>query len=398
MKKKLGIILLIMFLMITNTLSFLAGKNYARSPVYSSNGEMALSKAQQNKLIFLENYINQNYLKDVTQEELYTGQLKGMVEALDDPYSEYLTQKDMKDMMEDTSGKFFGIGVYITSIDGYVKIIAPIKDTPAEEAGLLPGDIILKVDGIEISEGDVNKASELIKGKKGSNVTLTVIRETEGKNEELNIKVRRDEINIITVNSDFIEKNILYVSISQFNEQTYREFHEAMKKIKPDTVGMILDLRSNPGGLMSTSTMIADELLPEGLIVYTKRKGGVIDDEIYSDAAMVDIPMVVLVNGGSASASEILTGALRDYGRAKIIGEKTFGKGIVQSIDGFNEGDGIKLTISEYFTPKGIAIHKKGITPDIEVKLKDPGIIIGIENLDKDDQLKRAVEEIKKGK
>lgn len=398
MKKKFSIIFLIAILIISNMISFTAGKNYSRLAMYSTGEEFGLSKAQADKLIFVENYINQNYLQDVTEEELYTGQLKGMVKALNDPYSEYLTKKELADMMEDTSGKFFGIGVYITSIDGFVKIVAPIKNTPAEEAGLLPGDIILKVNGTEILDGDVSKASELIKGKKGSKVTLTILREVDGKNTEIEIKVKRDEINIITVNSDFIDEDILYVSISEFKEQTYNEFMEAMKKIKPDTKGMILDLRSNPGGLMSTSTQIADALLPEGLIVYTERKGGIIDDEIYSDEKMIDIPMVLLVNGGSASASEILSGALRDYDRAKIIGEKTFGKGIVQSIDGFADGDGIKLTISEYFTPKGIEIHKKGIEPDIEVKLKDPAIITGIENLEKDDQLKRAIEEIKKQK
>lgn len=396
MKKKTSVFLLLAILLITNLTSYTMGRSLGGSSNLVFGNTDDISNDQKRRLVFLEKYIKDNYLRDVDQQELYTGQLKGMVAALKDPYSEYLTEEEFKELMEDTSGKFFGIGVYINAQDGFITVVSPIRNTPAERAGLLPKDRILKVDGVELSGDNASEASKLIRGKKGTSVTLTIMRIENGKSRTFDVEVLRDEITVVTVESEIIENNILYISISQFNESTHKEFVEATEKINEDVKGIILDLRSNPGGLLDVCSEIADMLLPEGLIYYTEIKGGVRSDEGYSDKAMIDLPMVTLINGGTASASEIVSGALRDYDRATLVGEKSFGKGVVQSINRFSTKDGIKLTISEYFTPKGVKIHELGIEPDVEVKLDDPTLIIGLENLEKDNQLQRGIEELNK--
>lgn len=398
MRGKISALFLVLILVVTNILSFNIGQSSfsnSNTPTLSTR-KFGLDSTQQDKLTFLERYIQDNYLREVTQEDLYVGQLKGMVAALDDPYSEYLTREEYNELMEDTSGRFFGIGVYINAQDGYINVVSPIKNTPAEKAGLRSGDKIIKVNGDDISGANATEASKKIKGEKGTKVTLTILRIEDEVANTFDVDVIRDEITVITVESKIIENDLLYVGISQFNEQTYSEFMEATKLITNATKGIILDLRNNPGGLLSTSTAIADVLLPEGIIVYTERKGKVKDDQINSDAKYIDLPMVVLINEGSASASEIISGAIRDFDRAMLIGQKTFGKGVVQTIDNFSTGDGIKLTISEYFTPKGTSIHGKGIEPDISVELDDPSLIIGLENIEKDNQLQRAIEELRK--
>ena len=398
MRGKISALFLVLILVVTNILSFNIGQSSfsnSNTPTLSTR-KSGIDSTQQDKLTFLERYIQDNYLREVTQEDLYVGQLKGMVAALDDPYSEYLTREEYNELMEDTSGKFFGIGVYINAQDGYINVVSPIKNTPAEKAGLRSGDKIIKVNGDDISGANATEASKKIKGEKGTKVTLTILRIEDEVANTFDVDVIRDEITVITVESKIIENDLLYIGISQFNEQTYSEFMEATKLITNSTKGIILDLRNNPGGLLSTSTAIADVLLPEGIIVYTERKGKVKDDQINSDAKYIDLPMVVLINEGSASASEIISGAIRDFDRAMLIGQKTFGKGVVQTIDNFSTGDGIKLTISEYFTPKGTSIHGKGIEPDIGVELDDPSLIIGLENIEKDNQLQRAIEELRK--
>lgn len=398
MKKKFITLLIIVILILSNIVSFNIGKFSTNNLAFSSDGNSSdLDSEQINKLTYLEQYLNKYYLRDIKKEDLYTGQLKGMVASLKDPYSQYLTAEEFDELLEDTSGRFFGIGVYINSSDGYVTVVSPIRNTPAEKAGLLPGDKIIKVDGVEIVGDSADKASKLIKGKKGTEVLLTILRKEENKEAEtFDVSVVRDEIEVTTVESKLVEGNILYISISQFNENTYKEFAKALEAVDQNTRGMILDLRSNPGGLLDVCTKVADRLLPEGLIYYTKVRSGEVSDKGFSDADIVDLPMVTLINGGTASASEIISGALRDHKRSILIGEKSFGKGVVQTINRFSSNDGIKLTISEYFTPNGISIHEKGILPDIEVKLEDNSIILGIENLEKDNQLKKAIEELKK--
>lgn len=396
MRKKISVFLLLIILFLTNIFSYNIGKNLSNNNISIFGNTSGIDGKQRDRLVYLENYINDNYLREVTKEQLYTGQLKGMVESLDDPYSQYYTEEELNELLEDTSGRFYGIGVYINTADGYITVVSPIRNTPAEEAGLLPGDRIIKVDGTELSGDKPDEASKLIKGKKGTSVNLTILRIEDDKPHTFDVDVVRDEINVTTVESEIIEDEILYISISQFNDNTYNEFVEATKLIDSNIKGMILDLRSNPGGLLNASTKVADVLLPEGLVYYTQSKSGEISDRGYSDDNMIDLPIVTLINGGSASASEIVAGALRDYDKTLLVGEKTFGKGVVQSINRFSSNDGIKLTISEYFTPNGVQIHEKGIEPDVKEILDDNTVLIGIENLEKDNQLQKGIEELKK--
>lgn len=396
MRKKISVFLLLIILFLTNIFSYNIGKNLSNNNISIFGNTSGIDGKQRDRLVYLENYINDNYLREVTKEQLYTGQLKGMVESLDDPYSQYYTEEELNELLEDTSGRFYGIGVYINTADGYITVVSPIRNTPAEEAGLLPGDRIIKVDGTELSGDKPDEASKLIKGEKGTSVTLTILRIEDDKPHTFDVDVVRDEINVTTVESEIIEDEILYISISQFNDNTYNEFVEATKLIDSNIKGMILDLRSNPGGLLNVSTKVADVLLPEGLIYYTQSKSGEISDRGYSDDNMIDLPIVTLINGGSASASEIVAGALRDYDKTLLVGEKTFGKGVVQSINRFSSNDGIKLTISEYFTPNGVQIHEKGIEPDVKEILDDNTVLIGIENLEEDNQLQKGIEELKK--
>lgn len=396
MRKKISVFLLLIILFLTNIFSYNIGKNLSNNNISIFGNTSGIDGKQRDRLVYLENYINDNYLREVTKEQLYTGQLKGMVESLDDPYSQYYTEEELNELLEDTSGRFYGIGVYINTADGYITVVSPIRNTPAEEAGLLPGDRIIKVDGTELSGDKPDEASKLIKGEKGTSVTLTILRIEDDKPHTFDVDVVRDEINVTTVESEIIEDEILYISISQFNDNTYNEFVEATKLIDSNIKGMILDLRSNPGGLLNASTKVADVLLPEGLVYYTQSKSGEISDRGYSDDNMIDLPIVTLINGGSASASEIVAGALRDYDKTLLVGEKTFGKGVVQSINRFSSNDGIKLTISEYFTPNGVQIHEKGIEPDVKEILDDNTVLIGIENLEEDNQLQKGIEELKK--
>lgn len=396
MRKKISVFLLLIILFLTNIFSYNIGKNLSNNNISIFGNTSGIDGKQRDRLVYLENYINDNYLREVTKEQLYTGQLKGMVESLDDPYSQYYTEEELNELLEDTSGRFYGIGVYINTADGYITVVSPIRNTPAEEAGLLPGDRIIKVDGTELSGDKPDEASKLIKGEKGTSVTLTILRIEDDKPHTFDVDVVREEINVTTVESEIIEDEILYISISQFNDNTYNEFVEATKLIDSNIKGMILDLRSNPGGLLNVSTKVADVLLPEGLVYYTQSKSGEISDRGYSDDNMIDLPIVTLINGGSASASEIVAGALRDYDKTLLVGEKTFGKGVVQSINRFSSNDGIKLTISEYFTPNGVQIHEKGIEPDVKEILDDNTVLIGIENLEEDNQLQKGIEELKK--
>lgn len=379
-------------------LAFLLGLSFGRQRPRSfslGSNEDVDSAQQGQRLEFLQDYINEHYLREVSKDQLYLGQLKGTVAALDDPYSEYLSQEEFDSMMEDASGSFYGIGIYISPRDGMITVVSPIKGSPAEEAGIITGDKILSVDGHDLDGNKAEEASSMIRGDKGTVVKLKIMRESDGQVRTFDIEVVRDEVKIYTVDKADLGYGIAYISISQFNENTYDEFSTAISELDESTRGLILDLRSNPGGLLDSSVQVANELLPQGKIVYTKDKTGQVVDEYMSDEDYLDLPLVTLINGGSASASEIVAGALRDHQRTTLVGNKTFGKGVVQSLNRFSYGDGIKLTISEYFTPKGLSIDQVGIKPDIEVDLEDPTTKLGYENLEEDIQLQRAIEEIK---
>lgn len=348
------------------------------------------------KVIILEKYLRENYLynKDIKDENLEAGLLKGLVAGLADPYSQYLTSDEMKKLSETTTGKFQGIGVIISpDEDGTVTVISPIKGSPADRAGVESGDKILKINGKDFSAEKINEASKEMRGEKGTTVKILLLKKKNLKTKEVEIK--REEIKIDSIIKNKIG-DIGYIGITMFDEETGKDFVKALNELTKEGVkGIILDMRGNPGGVVDAAVEIGDAILPKSTFVTLKDNKGEIVQDYKLDDKYNDIKMVVLVNEGSASASEILSGAIRDLDRAKIIGKTTYGKGVVQNVISMPEGDGLKLTTSEYFTPKGKSINKIGIKPDIEVELPENIKGIGIDYMDTDSQLKKAIEIIK---
>lgn len=347
------------------------------------------------KVIVLEKYLRENYLynKDIKDENLEAGLLKGLVAGLGDPYSQYLTAEEMAKLSETTTGKFQGIGVIISpDEDGTVTVISPIKGSPADRAGVESGDKILKINGKDFSAEKINEASKEMRGEKGTTVKILLLKKKNLKTEEVEIK--REEIKIDSIIKDKIG-DLGYIGITMFDEETGKDFVKALNELTSEGVkGIILDMRGNPGGVVDAAVEIGDAILPKTSFVTLKDNKGEVVQDYKLDDKYNDIKMVVLVNEGSASASEILAGAIRDLDRAKIIGKTSYGKGVVQNVMSLPAGDGLKLTTSEYFTPSGKSINKKGIVPDIEVDLPDDVEGIGIDYKDTDTQLQKAIEVI----
>jgi carboxyl-terminal processing protease len=307
------------------------------------------------------------YLEEVDDETMREGAYEGIVAALGDPYSVYYTPEEAEEIFAQTEGIYYGIGAYVQldTVTGYGMITGTIKGTPAEEAGLRSGDIIYKVEDEDMAGLDLTQVVSRIKGEEGTKVHITLIRE----GQELEVDVERRKIESPTVESSMLDDKMGYVQIAEFDDVTVHQFSEALEMLKENNAeGMILDLRANPGGSLYAVVDIADMLLGEGLVVYTEDKKG--NREVFdSDANMlIDIPIVILVDGNSASASEVLSGALKDHGKATLVGTTTFGKGIVQTIRTMRDGSAIKLTISAYYTPSGTNIHGTGIEPDVVVE------------------------------
>ena len=317
--------------------------------------------------------VRSGYVEEVTDEELIEKAIDGMLTGLD-PHSGYMNEEVWQEMQTDTKGKFGGLGIEITMEDGFVKVISPIEDTPAYEAGVKAGDYIIQIDEIPVFGLSLNEAVDLMRGKKGSPITITISREGV---DPFEIIIIRDIIKIQSVKSD-IFNNIGYLRITSFTEQTESGLIKSIKKIKEDLnnkeIGYILDLRSNPGGLLKQAVKVTDIFLEKGEIVSTRGRKK-IDMQRYQAKSgdLIDTkPLIVIINGGSASASEIVAGALQDHKRAIIIGTKSFGKGSVQTIIPFKKSNdkmaGIRLTTARYYTPSGESIQGKGIDPDIIVE------------------------------
>lgn len=336
-----------------------------------------------NKVVGLKESIDKDFYKDVNNKELVTGALKGMFESLKDPYSQYYTKQEFDRLKEQTSGTYVGIGVVISPVedDDLITIVSPIEGSPAEKSGIKPGDKILKVNGKDVNSKDMDKAMSMIKGKAGTDVELTLKRG----NETLNIPVKRKEIVMKTVESKVMDNHIGYIKISSFDEHTYDEFKKALGNLdKKGIKGLVLDLRDNPGGLLNICEDIADEILPQGdTIVSVKDNSNNAKYLKSDDKKQLNIPIAVLINGGSASASEILTAAIVDNNKGIAIGTTTFGKGLVQTVRGLNDGTGYKLTTAQYYTPNGDYINKKGIKPKIEEKDESKQLDVAIDWLNK---------------
>ncbi len=314
--------------------------------------------------------IKSDYVESVDDRKLLLSAIRGMLAGLD-PHSSYLDPEEYRELQVGTTGEFGGLGIEVGMEDGFVKVIAPIDDTPAQRAGMQAGDLIIRIDGKPIKGMSLNDAVKIMRGKPGTSIELTVVREGEGS--PLTITIERDVINVASVKSRMLEPGYGYLRVASFQARTTEDLLKAVAKLKeenPDGLkGVVLDLRNNPGGVLNTAVGVSDAFLEQGLIVYTK--GRIEDSKLEFKAGPDDVldgaPMVVLVNGGSASASEIVAGALQDQGRAIILGEQTFGKGSVQTIVPIDERTALKLTTARYYTPSGRSIQAQGIEPDIEL-------------------------------
>lgn len=329
-----------------------------------STTDSALNQVSVEKLQILEDCIRDYYYEpeEATVEKLETGMYKGLMDSLGDPYTVYYTPEEYMSMTEETSGIYKGIGAYIglDSATGAPVFTGIMPGTPAEAAGLKVGDIICEVDGVDTLSMDTSEVANLVKGEEGTSVTIKVSRN----GEYVTVTATRATINVPTVTSEMLDNNIGYLKISQFDDVTPGQFDENLAELKKAGMKyMILDLRDNPGGTVTAVTQIASEILPEGMIFYMEDKNGQ-RDEYTCPGANFDIPLVVLVNGYSASASEILAGAIQDAGIGKLVGTQTYGKGIVQNLYPLGDGSAIKITVADYYTRNGRNIHKVGIEPD----------------------------------
>ncbi|MFC4804343.1 S41 family peptidase [Filifactor villosus] len=348
------------------------------------------------KLMYLEKEIEQNFYQDVNSEDLFLGMQRGLFLGLNDPYSEYFTKEELDELSEQTTGELIGIGVIVGIKDENIVVISPLKDSPADRVGIKPGDIISKVNDQAYNASQLSEAIKEIKvplsQKKSSllgkpdygTVKIEVLREKE----PIVLEIEREEIPLHTVEHKMIDE-LGYIQITQFAEGTARDFKVALKELRNQEIkGLIIDLRNNPGGLLDQVQEVADSIMGEATIVYTQDRKGKKEYIKSKDGGQLDIPLVVLINGGSASASEVLSGAVRDNEVGTLVGETTFGKALVQSVRLLSDGSGYKLTTQQYFTPKGENINHKGIKPDIEIALDEEKFL----SKQVDNQLEKAKE------
>lgn len=318
------------------------------------------------KLSHYKEKLKESYYEDVDDETILDGMLSGMMLSVGDPYTCYYTKEEMEEMAESMSGTFQGIGAYLQADSevGYAKITGVMKGSPAAEVGVQADDYIVLVDGEDMFQKDLNYIVSKVRGPEGTTVTLTLNR----KGEKVELEVERREIKTESVTYELVEGNIAYVRIAEFSDVTSEQFAQALEQFEKDGAeGMLIDLRGNPGGNLTAVVEVCDQILPRGLIVYTEDKYG--EGNRYSSSGGNEFkkPLVVLIDGASASASEIMAGAIKDYGIGELVGTNTFGKGIVQTVFQYSDGSGGKLTVSKYFTPNGVNIHKVGIAPDVEI-------------------------------
>ena len=403
MTKKKMLVIFIIVLIITNSIAFGLGNfltmQIGNRVIVSKDEYTALSKLYQDneKLVTVRKAIDEMYLREVDDEALLEGQIRGMVAALEDPYSVYMSKKEYEEFNMETDGEYGGIGVIVTpGEDNLITVVSPIEDTPGERAGIKTGDKIIRVEGVDYFAETMDEAVSNMRGEPNTQVTITIFRSNNGTSETFDVTITREIIKLVSVKSAVLEDDIGYIRITSFDIPTYNYFQNHLSQLVQKQVkGLIIDLRNNPGGLMNVSTDIADEILGKATIVYTEDKTGN-KEFIYSDADLVDLPLVIMVNEGSASASEILAGAVKDNGRGLLLGTTTFGKGVVQRLRDLPDGSGLKLTVSEYYTPAEKSIHGIGIEPDIIVELNEEAEGIGMDYLEQDNQLQKAIEELRK--
>lgn len=348
------------------------------------------------KAKYIEETVKESYTGDIDDDQMEEYMYKGMMASLGDPYSAYYTSEEYEELTTETTGSYEGIGVVMQQDvnTGEVKVVRCYEGAPGEKAGLLPEDVLVEVNGESVSGMELSEVVDKVKNSQDQVAHLTIARE--GESEYLEIDVHLEEVNIPVVQSEMLEDNIGYIALYEFTEQTEPQYMEAFEALKDQGMErLIIDVRNNPGGLLTSVCDILEDILPEGLIVYTEDKNGEREEYTCDGENELDIPLAVLVNGNSASASEIFAGAIQDYSKGTIVGTTTFGKGIVQSLIPFNDGSAIKTTTAKYYTPSGKCIHGTGIQPDVEVELSE-----GLEqetsiSHEEDNQLQKAIEVIK---
>ena len=359
------------------------------------NGDSILSDAAVEKIDEIFTYMNIYYYGEIDKEEIYNSMYSGVLESLGDPYSVYYTPEEYKDLQVSTSGTYYGIGAGVSQNVNTmeVTITKVYRGTPSEEAGLKNGDKVISVEGIDATSVEVSELVQYIRGEEGTTVHMVLFRPSTG--ETLEFDVERRHVVLPSIEGEMLEDGIGYIQITEFQDQTDEQFAQMVNQLKSQGAkGLIIDVRANPGGLLSSVVNLLDQILPKGLLVYVQDKYGNRDDYT-SDALCIDMPIVVLTDENSASASEIFAGALKDYDYATLVGKTTFGKGIVQNIIRLSNGDAMKITTAKYFTPKGNDIHKIGVVPHVEVDYEYSGP--EDENYDKkyDSQFLKAVEIMK---
>ncbi len=359
----------------------------------ASDTQEVLDADSEKKIKELLGQMELYYYEDIDTEELTNGLYKGLFEGLGDPYSVYYTKEEYDSMMASTSGTYCGIGAVLSQDmkTMQVTVLHVYKDTPADKAGLKDGDTILKVDDIEATSMELSELVTNIRGDKGTKVHLEVYRE--GEKDKLEYDIERDKVEVPTVEYEMLENNVGYIQITEFAEPTEAQFMEAVNALQAQGMqAMIVDLRDNPGGYLSAVTEILDDILPEGITVYTEDKYGKRQNYTSDDEHRIDIPMAVLINENSASAAEIFAGAIKDYDYGTLIGTKSFGKGIVQTVKQLKDGSAIKLTTAKYYTPNGNYIHEVGIEPDVELEYEYTGDTNEDYDKSQDNQIQKALE------
>lgn len=355
---------------------------------YAGKSELMDNSAYVQKLGYLEELIQRYYLEETDEEQLAEGIYKGLLYGLEDPYSRYYTAEEYEAASMDTEGQYVGIGISMSLVKGKGALVERCYEgAPGEQAGLQAGDVIVKIDGEDLSDKTIEEISHMVKEATDSVVVLTIQRGEIEELQELSVPVK--DVELSTVEASMLQDGIGYLTISEFKGVTPKQYEKAYKELLDQGMErMIVDLRDNPGGLLSSVCDVLAWVLPEGVIVYTEDKYGERNEKLCEGEHPLEMPLVVLINGESASAAEIFAGAVKDYGIGRLVGTTTYGKGVVQTVTELTDGSAVKLTISQYFTPLGNTIHEIGVSPDVEIQNE--------EESEEDLQLQAAIQEVKK--
>ena len=385
------IMLIIVVALVTFVLTSVFLYNKIGTSSFLSTGINRVSSELIKKIYTVKSILDSKYVSEVNEEDLIDGAIKGYVGGLGDKYTEYFTKEEMEAFYSEIEGSYVGIGIYMVqnTENNTIVVLYPIEGSPAEKAGLQTGDIIKKVDGIEFTGEEFDEISSKIKGKEGTKVTL----EIERSGQILTFEIERRSIDLYPIESELLENNIGYINITSFDSNCAKEFKTVYENLsKSNITSLIIDLRNNGGGIVSEALEIADYILDKNqVILITKDKDGKEYIEKSTQKPIINMPIVVLTNSNTASASEILAAALKDNNKARIVGEKTYGKGVIQELYTLSDGSGLKVTVEEYYTPNRNKINEIGITPDVKVTLTEEIIV----DMEQDKQLQEAIKILK---